>query len=343
MAKRQTGSTPQAEGRGQQSPQNAQNAQNAQRGNDAASQGAAGEAGTSSAGGAGRGAGSDQELSRPVSREEGQGSNTGMQRGGARSLGASGGNPALGGRGQGQGQPSLLPAFMANPGLMASAFMTNPFGFAQLMNQEMDRIFETFGTGELGSPLGGSQSGRGLASTGGQQDVQRGVQQGGQQRMQAGGRGGHSHWVPQMELLQRGNELVVRADLPGITPDDVDIEVDDGVLTISGERRHNSEDRQEGFYRSERSYGAFTRSLALPEGVNEEQIGARFEHGVLEVTVPLPQQQQQRGRRVQIQTGAGRPSQQQAAGQGSGQSSRQSPAQSAEGQRVAGPGEDVSR
>ena len=99
--------------------------------------------------------------------------------------------------------------------------------------------------------------------------------------------------------------MVVRADLPGISPDDVQIDVEDGVLTISGERRNTNEDRQEGFYRSERSYGTFARSIALPDGVDEDQVNARYEHGVLEVTIPLPQQQRQRGRRVQIQGGTG--------------------------------------
>src|SRR5436305_850953 len=83
---------------------------------------------------------------------------------------------------------------------------------------------------------------------------------------------GQSLWAPQMEVFQRANELVVRADIPGVAPDDVQIDIEDGVLTISGERRQTNEDRQEGFYRSERSYGTFARSIALPEGVDEEQV-----------------------------------------------------------------------
>lgn len=193
----------------------------------------------------------------------------------------------------------MLPAFMTNPGLMASAFMSDPFAFAQAMSQEMDRLFDTFG--------GTSQGGRAL-STGGS----------GRSLQQQGGRG-QSSWAPQMEVFQRGHEMVLRADLPGISPDDVQIDVEDGVLTISGERRNTNEERQEGFYRSERSYGAFSRSIALPEGVDEDQVNARYEHGVLEVTVPLPEQQRQRGRRVQIQSGAGARSTQSSAQQSSGQ------------------------
>lgn len=211
----------------------------------------------------------DQERQRQVSREGGvTGTSTGR------------------GVQRGQGQPSVLPALMANPWLMTNAFMSNPFGFAQAMTEEMDRLFSS---GADVSPYGrmesGGQSGRSVAPHGGQR------RPGGQ-------------WMPQVEVRQRGNELVVSADLPGLKPEDVEIEIEDGVLTISGERQQASEDRDQGFFRSERSYGAFTRSIALPDGVDEDQVQARFEHGVLEVTVPLPQQRQ-RGRRVQIQAGGG--------------------------------------
>jgi HSP20 family protein len=190
------------------------------------------------------------------------------------------------------------------------------------MSSEMDRLFDTFG--------GTSQGGRNLSTRGSGRGLQ-----------QQGGRG-QSYWAPPMEVFQRGNEMIVRADLPGVAPDDVQIDVEDGVLTISGERQNTNEDQQEGFYRSERSYGAFSRSIALPEGVDEDQVNARYEHGVLEVTVPLPQQQRQRGRRVQIQSGAGTGSSQRA-GQSSGQqssgqqsSSRQSAGQQSSEQPTGG-------
>lgn len=207
----------------------------------------------------------------------------------------------------------MLPAFMTNPGLMASAFMSDPFAFAEAMSQEMDRLFDTFG--------GTSQGGRNQLAGG----SGRSLQQGGR---------GQSYWAPQMEVFQRGKEMVVRADLPGLSADDVQIDVEDGVLTISGERRQTNEDRQEGFYRSERSYGTFARSIALPEGVDEEQVNARYEHGVLEVTVPLPQQQRQRGRRVQIQSGSS--TGQQRVGQGAGQHSAGQQSAAQQGSQQAG-------
>jgi HSP20 family protein len=225
----------------------------------------------------------DLERQRQVSREGGA---TGTSAGKGMQRGPGQGGAMVGGRGQ--GQPSVLPALMANPWLMTNAFMSNPFGFAQAMSEEMDRLFSSSGdVSPYGRVESGGQPGRSIAT------------QGGQRRM-----GGQ--WMPQLEVRQRGNELVVSADLPGLKPEDVEIEIDDGVLTISGERQQSSEDRDQGFYRSERSYGAFSRSIALPEGVDEDQVQARFEHGVLEVTVPLPQQRQ-RGRRVQIQAGGAKP------------------------------------
>jgi HSP20 family protein len=179
------------------------------------------------------------------------------------------------------GPQSFLPSLLAAPpGLFASAFMSNPYGFMQRMSEEMDRLFQTAGFGgSLPAPLtsGSAAAGRGLAT---------------------GREGGM--WTPQIEVRQRGNELVVRADLPGIKKEDVNVEVNDGMLTISGERRQEDTEEREGFYRSERSYGTFYRSIPLPEGVTEDQISASFEDGVLEVVVPTPQQQQPRGRKVQI-------------------------------------------
>lgn len=307
MAEQQKADTPPTEGQqargGRASGRGSSGATNTENAQSAASSGSSGQSAQQH---------SDQERQRQVSREPESSQGTGMQRGGARQSGT---GTSLAGR----GQPSLLPAFMTNPGLMASAFMSNPFAFAQAMSQEMDRLFDTFGTS--------SQGGRGL-STG---SAAQGLQQGGQQMGLQGGRG-LANWAPPMEVFQRGNEIVVRADLPGMAPDDVQIDIEDGVLTISGERRQTNEERQEGFYRSERSYGSFARSIALPEGVDEDQVNARFEHGVLEVTVPLPEQHRQRGRRVQIQSGAGAGSSQ-SAGQSSGQ---QSAGQQSSGQQGTG-------
>jgi HSP20 family protein len=95
-------------------------------------------------------------------------------------------------------------------------------------------------------------------------------------------------WIPAMDLVETGDHLVLRADLPGMSEDDVDIEIKDGVLTISGERKSSSEEKGEGFHRIERAFGRFSRSLSLPDGVDASRVAASFKDGVLEVKVPKP-------------------------------------------------------
>ena len=108
-------------------------------------------------------------------------------------------------------------------------------------------------------------------------------------------------WMPALETFERDGKLVLQADLPGLSVDDVTIEVDDGVLTISGERREEREVDDNGTRRTERQYGRFVRSIGLPEGVRAEDVQASFRDGVLEITVPLPQTSQQQRRKVEIQ------------------------------------------
>jgi HSP20 family protein len=168
-------------------------------------------------------------------------------------------------------QPSLVPSiFAAPPTLLSSAFMSNPFGFMQRMSEEMNRIFETAGIGATLGQFGGSQ----------QENL--------------------GTWMPQIEVQQKGNELLVRADIPGVKREDVTVEVDDGVLTISGERRQDDVEEREGLFRSERRYGSFYRSIPLPEGVNDDNVSATFDDGVLEVRVKVPEQQQRRGKKIEI-------------------------------------------
>ena len=99
---------------------------------------------------------------------------------------------------------------------------------------------------------------------------------------------GEMEWMPQVEVLQNNGNFTVRADLPGLTKDDVKVELVENKLTISGERKEEKEEKREGFYRSERSYGNFYRQLPLPEGALTEKAEATFTNGVLEVTIPVP-------------------------------------------------------
>jgi HSP20 family protein len=116
-----------------------------------------------------------------------------------------------------------------------------------------------------------------------------------------GGRGAMRRWIPAMDLVEEGEEYVLRADLPGVREEDVNIEVEGNVLTISGERKAEKEDRKEGYYRVERAVGRFSRSLTLPDGVDPDSIQAQFENGVLTVRIPKPQERQPR--RVAIRAG----------------------------------------
>lgn len=95
-------------------------------------------------------------------------------------------------------------------------------------------------------------------------------------------------WVPQVEVLHNDGQLMVRADLPGLTKDDVTVELTDDMLTISGERKEEKEEKREGFYRSERSYGSFYRQIPLPDGTKTEDATATFLNGVLEITMRAP-------------------------------------------------------
>ena len=116
-----------------------------------------------------------------------------------------------------------------------------------------------------------------------------------------GGTGAARRWMPAMDLVETGDHFVLRADLPGMTQDDVKLEVEDSVLTVSGERKAEHETKQEGFYRLERAFGAFSRSLTLPKGVNGEAVAASFVNGVLEVRIPKPEQA--KPRRIEIAVG----------------------------------------
>jgi HSP20 family protein len=112
------------------------------------------------------------------------------------------------------------------------------------------------------------------------------------------GNAGLRRWVPAMDLTETDDHLVLRADLPGLDEDAVNIEVKDGVLTVSGERKAEQEERTDGFYRVERAFGTFSRSMSLPDNVDAEKVTANFDKGVLEVRIPKPEQRQPH--RVQI-------------------------------------------
>jgi HSP20 family protein len=115
------------------------------------------------------------------------------------------------------------------------------------------------------------------------------------------GNGYARRWIPAMDLVETDDELVLRADLPGLDRDDIEIEVKDNVLTVAGERKAEHEEKGEGFYRVERASGRFSRSLDLPRGIKADGVSANFDRGVLEVRIPKPEER--KPTRVEIQAG----------------------------------------
>jgi HSP20 family protein len=105
-------------------------------------------------------------------------------------------------------------------------------------------------------------------------------------------------WLPAVDVWETENELVLSFDLPGVSEDKVSVEVEDGTLTVSGERERTHEQTDERFYRYERRFGSFARSVSLPVGIDEDRIAASVKDGVLEVRVPKPETQ--KPRRIQV-------------------------------------------
>jgi len=151
-----------------------------------------------------------------------------------------------------------------------STFSTweSPFGsLFQRWNEEMDRFFDDVGFNRLGL-------------TRGQQTTQ---------------------WSPQIDVRRRGNELVIRADLPGMKKEDVSVEIRDDAVIIQGERKEEHEEEREGWYRAERSYGTFCRTIPLPEGTIADSAKATFKNGVLDITLQTPPNEVNQGRKVNIE------------------------------------------
>lgn len=160
---------------------------------------------------------------------------------------------------------------------MPSLFGGSPFTMMKRLRDEMDSLFENFGFG------------RSLIPSFGRDLFSRSFDEFGETAI----------WSPQVEMFEREGKLIVRADLPGLKKDEVKVEVTDKAITISGERRSESEEKGEGFYHSERSYGSFFRRIPLPEGANTEDANATFNGGVLEIKMPAPEKRST-GRRLEI-------------------------------------------
>ena len=158
----------------------------------------------------------------------------------------------------------------------------SPFRMLDRFAEEMDRLFDDFG---VGAGALRPRFGRGWLPS---------------------PRTSWEVWAPEIEVFHRNNELVVRADLPGVKKNDVSVDVREDAITISGERRQEHEEERGGSYIAERSYGSFSRVIPLPQGAMTDQAKARFKDGVLEISMPAPPEQVSRGRRLEIAEESGK-------------------------------------
>lgn len=164
--------------------------------------------------------------------------------------------------------------------------LASPFTLMRIFMEDLDQLFEGVGTGANPNL---TARGEGVP------------------RRQNGG--DLVTWIPAIEVREADGQLIVRADVPGMSKDQINVEIEDGQLIISGERKEEHEERQGGVYRSERVYGRFYRAIPLPEGVDPSQARATFNNGVLEITMPAPQRPETRRIEVEGQAQQGQPSQ----------------------------------
>ncbi len=166
----------------------------------------------------------------------------------------------------------------ASPALPAS-----PFGFMRRFAEEMDHLVEDFGLG-FGWHLP-------RALTRGRELLRRetGLIP--------------AEWSPRVDIGQKDGNLVVRADLPGLSKDDIKVDITEDALTIQGERKQEKKEEREGYSYSECSYGSFYRAIPLPEGADASKATAEFRNGVLEVVVPAPARPESKARRLEVREG----------------------------------------
>jgi HSP20 family protein len=112
-----------------------------------------------------------------------------------------------------------------------------------------------------------------------------------------------ANWAPKVDIVTKDNKLVTRIDLPGMKKEDVNVEVAEGVLTLSGERKKEFKEEKDNYFREEREYGSFCRRVPLPKGVKPEDVKASFTNGVLEVVVPLPVAAETAAKKIAITDG----------------------------------------
>ena len=140
-----------------------------------------------------------------------------------------------------------------------------PFEFDRI-REEMDRLWDSFLEGR---PVRRSEDGR--------------------------------EWSPSVDISETKNDLVIKAELPGLDPKDIDISMNNGYLTIKGEKKHEKEEKDENYHLIERSYGAFTRSVQLPREVQSDKITASFKNGILRITLPKSEEAKKKEIKIKVE------------------------------------------
>jgi HSP20 family protein len=108
-------------------------------------------------------------------------------------------------------------------------------------------------------------------------------------------------WLPSLDVAETKNELVVKAEVPGMDPKDIDISLSDGVLTIRGEKRQEKEEKEADYHLVERSYGSFTRSVQLPREVQSDKISASYKNGILKIALPKSEEAKKKEIKIKIE------------------------------------------
>ena len=107
-------------------------------------------------------------------------------------------------------------------------------------------------------------------------------------------------WAPSLDMSETKNNIVVKAEVPGLEPNDIDISITGGVLTIKGEKKQEKEEKDENYHRIERSYGTFTRSVRVPQEVQSDKIEATYKDGVLKITLPKSEEAKKKGIKIKV-------------------------------------------
>jgi HSP20 family protein len=172
---------------------------------------------------------------------------------------------------------------LARRASLAAATAASPFAFIRRFAEELDRLVDDFGVEhEVHMPRLFSR---------------------GHEMLRRGAGLVEAEWSPRVDVVEREGKLIIRAELPGLTKDDIKVDVTGDAIAIEGERKHEAKEERGGYSYRECSYGRFFRSIPLPEGADASEAAAEFRNGMLEVTIPTPRRPAPSSRRIEVREG----------------------------------------